>query len=104
MAFKNKENFFIPKNNYIKWREAKIFFLKLIQSSFNFHLKNKFQKKLLKVFKKCFFELKEYDPEESFYGDDRDAELENGVEIGDDQRAKLGTGNSGRKALRRATD
>lgn len=50
-----------------------------MQSSFNFHLKHKFQKKLFANFKKCFFDLKDYDPEEDFYGDERDLVLDNGV-------------------------
>lgn len=78
---KNEENFFIPKNNFIRWKEAKSFFQKLIQSSFDFHLKTQFFKKLFKTFKKCFFDLKEYDPEEEFYGDDRDLLLENGTSV-----------------------
>jgi hypothetical protein len=42
-------------------------------------LKNKFQKKLLDNFKKAFFNLKDYNPEDDFYGDERDNELENGI-------------------------
>jgi hypothetical protein len=71
----------VPKNNFIGWGEAKLFFQKLIQSSFNYHLKNKFHKKLYETFKKQFFELKDYTPEDAFYGDERDHENDNDVDM-----------------------
>lgn len=71
----------MPKNNYIQWAEAKQFFLKLVESSFNYHLKDKFLQKLYKSFKRQFFNLKDFSMEDAFYGDERDTENENGIHM-----------------------
>ena len=76
-----QDDFFVPKNNYIQWAEAKQFFLKLVESSFNYHLKDKFLQKLYKSFKRQFFNLKDFSMEDAFYGDERDTENENGIHM-----------------------